>query len=221
MTPKRLYFVLIGAIFLLFVAIIVGAYGINSLLGTRADKLTDLKAKSQALDKEQLSLVDAKKDVAKYSSLQQIAQSVVPEDKSQAEAVREIVNLSAAHGISLASITFPASSLGSTGAGSTSTSSTTSTSTVSPTVNANALANSSASKLSQLQRVPNIPGVYALQITVQSDSKQPVSYDSFVGFLNELEHNRRTAQISSISLQPKTNSDLLTFTLVLNEYIKP
>lgn len=216
MTPKRLFFAQIGVICLLLIALPIGAYGINSLLTSRSSKLTSLKAKSQALNQEQLSLANAKKEVAKYSSLQQIAQSIVPEDKDQAEAVREIVNIASANGISLASVTFPASSLGGSSIGSTPGGS--NTASQSPS----AAANSSSSKLSQLQRVTNIPGVYDLQITVQSDINQPVSYDSFVNFLNDLEHNRRTAQISSISLQPATsNANLLTFGLVLNEYIKP
>lgn len=220
MTPKRLCFVLIGTICLLFIALLVGAYGINSLLTSHASKLTGLKAQSQALDQEQLSLANAKKEVAKYSSLQQISQSIVPEDKDQAEAVREIVNIASAHGIALASVTFPASTLGGSSNGISGASASPTSPSAAPS--ASASANSSASKLSQLQRVPKIPGVYVLQITVQSDANNPVSYDSFISFLNDLEHNRRTAQISSISLQPATsNSNLLTFNLILNEYIKP
>ena len=216
MTPKRLFFAQIGAICLLLVALPVGAYGINSLLTSRSSKLVSLKAKSQALNQEQLSLANAKKEVAKYSGLQKIAQSIVPEDKDQAEAVREIVNIASKNGITLASVTFPASSLGGSSNGNAS------SGTSASSQSASAAANSSASKLSQLQRVTNIPGVYDLQITVQSDTNQPVSYGSFINFLNDLEHNRRTAQISSISLQPaKSNSNLLTFSLILNEYIKP
>ena len=61
-----------------------------------------------------------------------------------------------------------------------------------------------------------------MQITIASDSKQPISYNAFLGFLTDLEHNRRTAQISSISIEPDTNNpSLLSFTIVLNEYIKP
>jgi hypothetical protein len=215
MTPKRIYFGLIGMIFALFIGLLAGTYGINSLLSSRADKLTQLKAKSQALDQEQLSLANAKKEVAKYSSLQQTAQSIVPEDKDQAEAVREIVKIAAANNISLASVTFPASTLGGSSASS-------SSGVGVSTPSASAVSNPNAGKLSQLLLVKNIPSVYSLQITVQSDPNKPVSYASFINFLNDLEHNRRTAQISSISLQPNTNNpNLLTFTLVLNEYIKP
>src|SRR5665213_1423335 len=113
MSPsKRLNLALIGLVVLLLAGLAGGAYGANALLSSKADKLTTLKAKSQALAQEQLSLIAAKKDVKTYASLEQIARSVVPEDKDQAEAVREIVNIAAANSVSLASITFPASTLG-------------------------------------------------------------------------------------------------------------
>jgi hypothetical protein len=197
---------------------LVGAYEINSVMGNRSNKLVGLKAKDQALNQEQLQLSNAKKEVAKYSDLQKITQTIVPEDKDQAEAVREIVNIAGANGISLASVTFPASTLGGTSAGSAAAGSSSGAGASSAYV----APNPNAGKLSQLQPVKNIPGVYDLQITVQSDANNPVSYPSFIGFLSDLEHNRRTAQISSINLQPTTkNPNLLTFTLILNEYIKP
>jgi len=216
MSPgKRLHFVLIAVVILLLVGLAAGAYGTNTLLSAQATKLTNLKAKSLALAAEQLSLVNAKKDLRTYASLAHIAGAVVPEDKDQAEAAREIVNIAAANNVSLAAINFPASTLGTSASGSTS--STTTAPTTTP-VNAN----SSASKLSQLLPVKNIPGVYDLQITVQGDANRPVQYSAFINFLSALEHNRRTAQISTITLEPNNiNHSLLTFSLTLNEYIKP
>ncbi len=218
MTSKRLYLILIATIGVLFIGLIAGAYGVNNLLGSQAAKLTGLKAKSLALNQEQLSLNRAKKDIQKYADLDKIAKSVVPEDKNQAEAVREIVNIAAGNNINLASITFPASTLGNgpvRSAGSP----------ASATPAAPAPAAGGASKtagLSQLQPVKNIPGVYLLVITVTGDPHQPVKYSKFINFLSALEHNRRTAQVSTITLQPDTkNRDYLTFALTLNEYIKP
>lgn len=220
MTPKRLYFTLVGSILTLLILMVAGTYGTNSLLTTRSNKLVQKKAKSQALAREQVSLVQAKKEVARYSGLQKITQSIVPEDKDQAEAVREIVNIAGANGVSLSSITFPASTLGGSSVSATAGSSTAGAGVASSA--SSAAANAKAGRLSQLQAIPNIPGVYGLQLTVQSDSDRPVSYASFIGFLRDLEHNRRTAQISSINLQPTNdNPNLLTFTLILNEYIKP
>lgn len=222
MNSKKLYYVLIGVICLLFVGLLLGAYGTNNLLTARANKLTSLKAKSQALNQEQLSLAGAKKEVKTYSSLEKIAKTVVPEDKDQAEAVREIVNIAASNGISLSAITFPASTLGNTGAGANAVGSPSSVGAAAPAPASSANSNANTGKLSQLLPVKNIPGVYVLQITVQSDPNKPVPYGSFVNFLDDLEHNRRTAQISSITLQPNAdNPNLLTFTIALNEYIKP
>jgi hypothetical protein len=165
-----------------------------------------------ALSQQQLSLKKAQKEIKQYANLQKITQSVVPEDKNQAAAVREIVNIAGANNIALAAITFPASTLGTApGGGAT---------TVAPTPSA--LNNPKTTALSQLQPVKNIPGVYSLLITIQSDPEQPVPYAKFISFLDALEHNRRTAQVATISLQPKVeNRNLLTFTLSVSEYIKP
>ena len=219
---KRLYYLLVGLVGLLLLGLVGGAYGTNQLLASRAVKVTGLKAKSLALSQEQLSLANAKKEVQTYSDLLKTTQTIVPEDKDQAEAVREIVNIAAANsigGVNLQQITFPASTLGATG---TSTGSGAATATTAPASSSPAKANSSAGKLSQLVPVKNIPGVYDLLITIQSDPNKPVAYASFVNFLSGLEHNRRTAQISAITLQPNINNpNLLSFTLTLNEYIKP
>lgn len=200
MTSKRLRLLLIGFIGILFFGLIGGTYGANSLLEKQADKLITLKAKIEALNTEQQGLVKAKKDIKTYAELEKIAKSVVPQDKDQAEAVREIVNIAAANGVSLSTISFPASNLGSL----------------------NAQATTTTTSLSQLQPVKNIPGVYQLQISVVGDPNKPVAYDKFISFLAALERNRRTAQVSTISIQPNlANRNLLTFTLSLNEYIKP
>ncbi len=217
MTSKRLYLLLLGCIGLLAVALIAGTYGAHSLLATQARALTKLKAQSAALDQEQLSLKKAERDIKTHADLVKITKAVVPEDKDQAEAVREIVNIAAANGIDLASVTFPASSLGGTASGGTS---------ASPSPAGAAQGPSSGSSksggLSQLTPVKSISGVYSLQITVTSSIAKPVPYSKFITFLSNLEHNRRTAQVNTISIQPdKNNSALLSFTLGLNEYIKP
>jgi hypothetical protein len=213
---KRLYFGLLGLIGLLFIALLAGVYGANGLLTSQANNLTDLKAKSQALMQEQQSLVKAKKDIQKYANLEKIAKAVVPEDKSQAEAIREIVNIAAANGVTLGSITFPTSTLG---ANISPIGTNTSTSANNPPA---AAAGGPKASLSQLIPVKGIAGVYQLAITIASNSQDPIQYNQLISFLNDLEHNRRTAQVNSINLQPAALSrNNLSFTLILNEYIKP
>ena len=217
MNSKRLYFLLIGIIGLLAIGLVAGTYGANKVMTARATSLTALKAKSAAQTSEQTSLTRAREEVKKYTDLEEIAKSIVPQDKDQAEAVREIVNIAAQAGVNLAAINFNASTLGTTGTGAASASSTASS--VSPTAGSSG---GKASALSQLTPVKNIPGVYVLPITVVGDPNKPVAYDKFVNFLSILEHNRRTAQVSTITITPNTsNRNLLTFTLGINEYIKP
>jgi hypothetical protein len=65
-------------------------------------------------------------------------------------------------------------------------------------------------------------GVYSLQITIQQTSEAAISYSQFLTFLDKLEQNRRTAQVTSIILQPdSTNPNMVAFTLTINEFIKP
>ncbi len=213
MTSKQVFMVLTSVILLLVIGLGVGAYSINSMLAKQSDELTSLKATSQALSTEQNILKRDKKDIKNYASLNQIAKAIVPQDKNQAEAVREIVNLATKNGITLASITFPASTL----TAPTSTNSGSSANLTTPQA-----VNPKIVKLSQLIPIKSLPGVYELIINVQSSGDQTVPYNNFISFLNDLEHNRRTAQISNIAITPDNKSKgNLTFTLNLVEYIKP
>ncbi len=200
MNSKRIYYAMIFVIVLLVAAIFGGAYMANLQLQRQAKILTDYKTKAAVLQREQAGLVKAKKDVATYSDLEKIAKTIVPQDKDQAQAVREIINIASEAGIKPTSITFPTSTLGT------------------PTSSAS----SKQSALSQLTPVKGISGVYNLQITVQQDSTSPVPYTKFIDFLSRLEQNRRTAQVTSVLLQPSpTNRTMVSFTLTLDEYIKP
>lgn len=220
MTSKRTFFLLAFLLLLTVAGMVGGAYAINSALSQRSSKLVALKAQSQALDQEQLTLNNTKKEIQKYAGLEQIVSTVVPQDKDQAEAVREIANLAAENNVILGAITFPTSTLGS---GLTSVPSTSTAATPAPAPTAVNL-NSTANKLSQLSPVKSIPGVYALTITVQSSSKEtefPL-YSNFLNYLQALEKNRRTSEITGISISPDTrNPNQLSFTLTLEDYIKP
>lgn len=212
MNSKRLHLILLVTIALVCVGLIASTVQINKMLGAEAKTLVGLKAKSQALAQEQVRLQQSKRQIQDYTELEKITKAIVPEDKSQAETVREIVNIAAANGVKLGSITFPASTLGSNVKPATPGS----TPSPAPTGGGKSAA------LSQLQAVPSIPGVYLMPITITSDTNSPVSYNRFLEFLIDLENNRRTAQVSTITLQPDSkNPNVLTFSLSLNKYIKP
>ena len=199
MNSKKFFYGLIGVLVLLGLGLLVSVREANMLLEHQSKTLAGLKAQSQAVSKQQVQLAKAKRDIATYSELNNIARSVVPQDKDQAEAVREIVNLAAQSGIpKLSSVAFPPSTLG------------------------GAATKKTSSKLTQVTPVKGITGVYDLQITITQANTDLVPYASFTSFLSKLEQNRRTAQVSSITVQPdpKTPS-LVAFTLVIDEFIKP
>ena len=199
MNSKRLNYLLIGLLVLLTAGLVIVAREANMLLENKSKTLVSLKASDLTTSSQQAQLSTDKKEIAKYSDLNTIAKSVVPQDKDQAEAVQEIVNLAADSGIGqLSSITFPPSTLGTT------------TSVKTP------------GGLTQVTAVKGISGVYDLQITITQGTDSEVPYSDFTMFLAKLEQNRRTAQVSSITVQPdQKNPSIVSFTLILDEFIKP
>jgi hypothetical protein len=198
MTSKRIFWLLSSAVMLGVATLFVATYLAQGLIVKQADTLRNQRLQIQTLDAEATALTSAKRDVKKYQNLADIAKNIVPQDKDQAQTVREIVSIATKQGISIGSVTFPSSTLGGG---------------IGITTNPNQ---------SQLLPVTGIPGVFYLQATVQSDGTSTVPYNKFIAFLNALEHNRRTALVSSIALTPDSkNSNNVGFTLTLDEYIKP
>ena len=199
MDNKKLGLILAGVASLLGIGLFASVFFANKLLSTKSVELSKLKAQSQVADELQISLRKNRADITKYADLNKIAKTVVPQDKNQAQTVSEIVKIANDSGITkLTSITFPASTLGGTGA-----------------------AKAQAS-LTQVTPVKGIAGVYLLPITITQDSNNTVRYAQFITFLQKLENNRRTAQVSSISITPDgKNPNNISFTLIVNEYIKP
>ncbi len=195
MNARKLNYLLTAATALLAIALVGSGVVANKILTAKSAQLSKLKAESQVTFDLQMAVKKDKADIAKYSDLNTIAKSVVPQDKDQAETVSEIVKIANESGIAkLSSITFPASTLGSPG----------------------------ASILTQVTAVKGIPGVYLLPITITQDATNTIPYTQFISFLRSLENNRRTSQVTAINIQPDTKSPQnISFTLIVNEYVKP
>jgi hypothetical protein len=203
MNSKRFFYVMLGALGILVLAIIGSAYVANMMLSQRAKTLSDLKLQNEVLNQEKTSLAQAKKDLAKYDLLDTIAKTIVPQDKDQAEVVNDIVIRAADNGFKPSAITLPSSNLGQAVAGA-------------------AAAATAKPDLSQLTPVKGANGLYTMEIVVSQNSTAPVTFAQFISFLSALENNRRTALVTSVVLQPSpTDGNLLSFTLTLNKYIKP
>lgn len=195
MNAKRLWLALLGVCVLLAFTLIGVTHTFGKLFSSQAQQLSQSRGLAQQLEQQQLGLTKSKKDIETYAELEKITEQIVPQDKDQAQTVRELINIAAENNITLTSITFPSSSLGS---------------------------GSAKAKYSQLSSVKGIPGVYNLQITVANNTNNTVTYNQLSSFLADLENNRRTAAVSNISIQPQSgNANRIVFTLVINTYVKP
>jgi hypothetical protein len=208
MNAKQVYFAMIGAIagvvILGFTTLVFG----DKLLSSKSNELLNLRLQSQVLNNQQTALVKAKHDVIKYTPLNNIAETVVPQEKDQALVTREIVNYATEANISLSSITFPASNLGGNILG---------TSTGGAPVHSTAIKTAP----SQLLPVPGISGIDVLPITVQSNVNKPIGYSQLSQFLKSLEQDRHTAEVSELTITPSDSvGQQLSFEVVINIYIK-
>lgn len=206
LTSKQFFYAMVAAAALLIVGVGALTSFSLSMLKKQGETLTNLKKDQLVLKSREESLVRAEADIKKYSELEKISKAIVPQEKDQARTVREIVAIADETGVPLSSITFPESTLGASKNSKSKKSSKTT---------------SDPSK-TQLTPVPDTKGLYALDITIQSDSNSPIAYNRLLLFLEKLEQNRRTAHVTNISVQPyKDNRSLVTFTINLNVYIKP
>lgn len=205
LTSKQLFYIMmVCTVALIALAGLLTTTGI-SLLKKQGSTLTNLKREQLVIKKREMALDRAEADIIKYTELEKISKSVVPQEKDQARTVREIVAIADNTGVSLSSITFPESTLGAI-----------------KTKGKKSTAGSTDPTKTQLTLVPGTKGLYALDITIQSDTNSPIPYNRLLSFLSKLEQNRRTAHVTNISIQPhKDNRNAVTFSINLNVYIKP
>lgn len=202
MDSKHVFYALFALCMTFVVAMLFVTYQGSIILKSKGETLTNLKLENEVLADKEVALEKAKKDIEKYSELEGIAKSIVPQEKDQAKTVREIVAIAGEAGIPLSTIQFPESALG--------------------VIQKNAKNTSGSSITSQLTPVDGVKGLYAMEITVISDPNNPISYNQLLDMLRRLEQNRRTAHVTNLSITPsEEDRDSVTFTLTLTVYIKP
>src|SRR3990167_3698516 len=192
-----------------------------SVLSAKSTEVVDLKLKNRTTEAQLSALKIAKAEVKAYAYFKDIAKKVIPGDKDQDQAVVEIFELANEAGIKVAEINFPASNLGGTSSSSTAPSQ---TSGQTPPAT-NPTGSSTKSPISQTEPVAGISGLYSLKATITPYGRLDVTYDKLLAFLNRLENNRRTAQITKVDLNPTELDDgsvaFNNFSLEIYIFIKP
>ena len=216
MSQNHMRLVLLGALAGVSLAFFIIIFSGLGILSAKNQRLIELKQQIKTVDAQSANLATSKKQVEQYAYFNDIAKSVLPSDKDQAQAVLDIFSLADQSGIAIASITFPASSLGAK--------------TAAPASN-NAATAPRASAISQAKAVEGIAGLYSLELIISPqtgtgvpDTKQ-VTYPKLLDFLGRIEHNRRTAQITQVNIQPQGGgndpSQFINFTVTINIFMKP
>lgn len=202
MSPKRTFLGMVGTLVVLSALFVAATYFGSKFIAREGENLTALKLEAAVLEKQSEALQRAKKDIVEYEELETIAKTIVPQDKDQAQTVLELVNLANQAGIDITSVRFPASELGASSKGS--------------------KKKDSNPDLSQLTALSSPKGVYSMRIDIETNKDIPVSYNQLLDFLRRLENNRRTAQVTNISITPEEGDrNIVSFTLALTSYVKP
>lgn len=112
MSSKKLFHALVAMLVCIIIGSLLLTYYGSRILKKDGDKLMEQKIESAKLEKEEDSLIRAKRDIEKYKELNIVAQAIVPKEKDQARTVREINAIALQSGVQIESIQFPDSSLG-------------------------------------------------------------------------------------------------------------
>jgi hypothetical protein len=212
-TSQKLNWLLLGGLVLFIIVFLITTTEGLAFLGKKSQSMVNLKVQSQSGDEQLVNLQRSKEQVKKYAYFKDIAKTVIPNDKDQAEAVVQIYQFANQAGIALKSITFPTSTLGLSAT----------------TVTTQGAADSTSvtkAALSQAKPVSGVPGLYSLSLIVTSDGSSTLppalmtTYPKMQSFLQQIENNRRTAQITDFNVIAADKSPMY-FSLDLNIFIKP
>jgi hypothetical protein len=203
MNAKKFHYILIGSLVFLVLATGAVIYLANGLMQKTSDSLVAVKLDILGLDQQEKTYIQARKDIEKYSAVSDTVEKVLPEDKDQARAVRELYQIAGETSINIESIQFPSSTLGQK---------------IAKTPEA---ASSAQISISQAKPVEGMSGVLGIDMEVRllssRGSSSSISYDNLNLFLQKVEKNRRSMMIKKISVSP----DLKEVNLTVTIFVKP
>jgi hypothetical protein len=223
MTAKKLFKVLLGALLAVVAGSILMVWQAKNWLTGRSAVIITSKLDVAELESTYNQGLRARTELLTYNTLLSSVDDILPEDKDQVNALSQIIKISDEVGITINTISFPSSELGSAKP-------------VAPkaveTTNdkpseAPAVATPTQA-ITQAKPVDGLPGIYALQVRLdgitQKGSVNGPTYDQVLSLLRAVERNQRTLQITSLGITPvKDSSGSTTYqvAITLNLFIKP
>jgi hypothetical protein len=212
MNAKKFYYASLGAVILLLLLLCGSIYYMNIYLQKGSSTLVQAKLESRVDEEREKYYLQAKKDLEKYKDISATLIKVLPKDKDQAKAVAEIGRIADETGIEIKQISFPSSTLGEKKVAATTTTTPSSSTPATP----------SAPSVTQSKPVDGVSGVLGIDTQVQfiSTDNKKLTYPQLISFLERIEKNRRTMQVSAISITPK-DSNQIDAAISIRIFVKP
>jgi hypothetical protein len=211
MNAKKFFYVSSATVGILLVLLGASLYFMNKYLQKGSDALVQAKLDSRVTEEREKFYIQAKKDLDKYKDIDATLSKVLPKDKDQAVAVAEIGRIADETGIEIKQISFPSSTLGEKKAVAAATTGSTATP-----------AKPAVPTITQAKPVDGVNGVLGIDTQIQfiSTGAKPLTYQKFLTFLEKIEKNRRTMQVTSISITPQKNG-LVDASIAVRIFVKP
>lgn len=211
MTPKRFYFVMIGVFGLGLLAIGATIYFGNSFLQKSSAALVDTKLENKVGEEKERIYIQAKKDLVTYKELGTTIAKVLPKTKDQALAVQELYRIGDETGIVITGIRFPTSTLGVKAATATNTGAAATT----PLP--------AQSSVTQSKAVEGIQGVLGIGVDLELAPARgkTISYEQMLDFLDKIQQNRRSMQITKVTVTPDIKNGGVDASLSVRIFVKP
>jgi len=194
----------------------------NAQLASTSSELTSLRKDIANLEHKREGLQKAKIILSDNAHTLDTLSKVVPEDKDQAKIVQEIYSIANKAGISIDSVGFPASTLGSqvvkVATPATTTPSATPNSTTEPPKTVVPQKN-----ISQATPLKDIPGIQVIELSIGTINSKTlpagsgVRYSELMSFIRQIERNQRAIQITALGIgQNQLVNSEPTFSLTIS-----
>lgn len=193
MTTKKAHYGLLGLLVLVIVAIGLAMYFSRVFLKSNSDSLVNAKLELYKIDETEYIYRKNQAILQENQETADILASVLPQEKDQAKAVREITQIASDNGLSVKAIRFPGSDLVITNKP---VAAQTQGSTTTPQ------ATPSGPTISQAKPVNGLNNVLGIAVEVELTSARSgaqISTDQVLSFLQQIENNRRNIRVTSIN----------------------
>jgi hypothetical protein len=205
-SSKKVYYLLIVIFMIVISSIFAMLYFSKNFMSNSEQEL--IAAKLEIIKQEQIESIYRQniKDLEEFSDTANILSQIIPTEKDQAKAVREIDAIARLNGLVINTLSFPSSDLNKKPSATT------------PAAEG-APAPAAAPTVSQAKPVKGLNGVLGIDINVElrSVNEQPITTDQLLGLLRQIENNRRNMRVTSINF----NAGDQTVVIKLIIFIKP